>query len=107
MHLGNPEFGCELQAIDFAAFARACGGTGFTIDDPAQCGAILDQALSTPGPVIIEAIVDQLEPLLPPKIKSEEIEKFSEALKQGEPDREEIAANAVRLSNIATVRELI
>src|SRR5205085_9084543 len=24
--LGNPEFGCELQPIDFAAFARACGG---------------------------------------------------------------------------------
>jgi len=33
--LGNPEYGCELQPIDFAAFARACGGTGFTIDDPA------------------------------------------------------------------------
>ena len=26
--LGNPEYGCELQPIDFAAFARACGGTG-------------------------------------------------------------------------------
>ena len=26
--LGNPEYGCELQPIDFAAFARACGGNG-------------------------------------------------------------------------------
>ena len=34
--LGNPEFGCDLQPIDFAAFARACGGTGFTIEDPGQ-----------------------------------------------------------------------
>lgn len=107
MHLGNPEFNCELQSIDFAAFARACGGTGFTIDDPANCGAILDQALATPGPVVVEAIVDQLEPLVPPKIKSEEAEKLSEALKRGEPDQEEIAANIVRLSNITTVRELI
>ena len=49
--LGNPEYGCELQPIDFAAFARACGGTGFTIEDPASCGAILDQALAIPGPV--------------------------------------------------------
>src|SRR4029078_10257378 len=48
--LGNPEFGCDLQPIDFVAFARACGGNGFLIDDPAQCGAILDQALATPGP---------------------------------------------------------
>ena len=50
--LGNPEYGCELQPIDFAAFARACGAQGFTIEDPAQCGAILDQALETPGPVV-------------------------------------------------------
>jgi pyruvate dehydrogenase (quinone) len=42
--LGNPEYGCELQPIDFAGFARACGGTGFTIEDPASCGAILDEA---------------------------------------------------------------
>ncbi len=107
MHLGNPEFGCELQSIDFAAFARACGGTGFTIDDPANCGAILARALATPGPVVVDAIVDRLEPLVPPKIKSEEAEKLSEALKRGEPNREEIAANIVRLSNISTVRELL
>ncbi len=31
---GNPEFGCELQPIDFAKFAEACGGHGFTIEDP-------------------------------------------------------------------------
>src|SRR5262249_32144921 len=28
--LGNPEYGVELQPIDFAAFARACGATGVT-----------------------------------------------------------------------------
>src|SRR5882762_2098763 len=31
--LGNPEFACELQPIDFAAFARACGGIGMTLED--------------------------------------------------------------------------
>src|SRR3954454_6499442 len=39
--LGNPEYGCELAPIDFAVFARACGGAGFTIEDPANCGQIL------------------------------------------------------------------
>ena len=48
--LGNPEYGCDLQPIDFAAFARACGGAGFTIEDPAECGAVLDEALAAPGP---------------------------------------------------------
>ncbi|MDR9896988.1 thiamine pyrophosphate-dependent enzyme [Aetokthonos hydrillicola Thurmond2011] len=55
--LGNPEYACELQPMDYAAFARACGAMGFTIDDPAKCGDILDAALATPGPVIIVALV--------------------------------------------------
>jgi pyruvate dehydrogenase (quinone) len=65
--LGHPEYGCELQSIDFTAFARACGATGFTIEDPAACGAILDTALTTPGPVVVEAIVDSDELTTPPK----------------------------------------
>lgn len=97
MHEGNPEFGCELQSINFAAFAEACGGTGFTIDDPTNCSAILDVALATPGPVVVEAIVDSLEPLLPPKLMPEQANKLSEALKRDEPNHEEIAANIQRI----------
>src|SRR2546428_13953472 len=69
--LGNPEYGCELHPIDFAGFARACGGTGFTIDDPARCGAVLDEALATPGPVIIEAVGEPFGPPVPPEVKRE------------------------------------
>jgi pyruvate dehydrogenase (quinone) len=32
--LGNPEYGVELQPIDFAAFAQACGAAGFTPKTP-------------------------------------------------------------------------
>ena len=56
--LGNPEYGCELQPIDFVAVARACGGAGFRIEDPAECGAVLDEALAAPGPALVEAVVD-------------------------------------------------
>ena len=89
--LGNPEYGCDLQPIDFAAFARACGGTGFTIEDPAECGRILDQAFSTPGPVIVEAVVDPLVPAMPAKITLEQATKFAESLARGEPNRSKIA----------------
>jgi pyruvate dehydrogenase (quinone) len=58
--LGNPEFGCELSPINFAEFARACGGEGFTIEDPDECGEILDRALRTKGPAVIEAIIDPI-----------------------------------------------
>jgi len=35
--LGNPEYGCQLQPINFATFAQACGATGFTVEDPRDC----------------------------------------------------------------------
>ena len=101
--LGNPEYGVELEPIDFAAYARACGASGFTIDDPASCGRIVQEALQTPGPVIVEALVDPNEPPLPPKITRDQATKFAESLVRGQPDRMKIATTA--LSD--TVREVI
>jgi pyruvate dehydrogenase (quinone) len=101
--LGNPEYVCELQPIDFAAIARACGAHGFTIERPEDCGRILDEALSTPGPVVIEAVVDPNEPPMPPKIKAEQALHFAESLARGTPHRGKIALTT--LSD--KVRELI
>jgi pyruvate dehydrogenase (quinone) len=101
--LGNPEYGCELHPIDFAAFAQACGGTGYTIEDPAECGSILDRALATPGPVVVQAVVDPFEPPLPAKISLDQARKFAESLARGEPNRSKIAWTV--LSD--KVRELI
>ena len=89
--LGNPEYACDLHPIDFAGFARAVGAHGFTIENPKDCGAILDQALATPGPVVIEAVVDQLTPPMPAKATPEQALKFAEALARGEKDRFKIA----------------
>lgn len=89
--LGNPEYGCDLNPIDFVGFARACGGTGFRIEDPKDCGRILDEALRTKGPVIVEAVVDPHEPPMPPKVKAEQAEKLAKALAKGTPNRKEIA----------------
>ncbi len=101
--LGNPEYACDLSPIDFAGFARACGGTGFTIEDPAECGAILDQALRTEGPVLIEALVDPNEPPMPPKATLEQGMKLAEALLKGTPNRKKIALTIAS----DTVRELV
>ncbi len=101
--LGNPEFGVDLQPIDFAAFARACGGNGFTIREPRDCGHILDEALSTPGPVIVEALVDPDEPPLPANITVEQAAKFVESLVRGEPKGTKIAMTVLK----DKVRELV
>jgi len=89
--LGNPEYGVDLHPIDFAAFARACGGTGFTVEDPKRCGSILDEALKIDGPVVIEAIVDPFTAPMPAKVKIEQAVKFAESLARGEPNRGKIA----------------
>jgi len=101
--LGNPEYGCELQPIDFAAFARACGATGFSVEDPQQVGGVLDQAFATPGPVIVEAAVDPFEPPMPPKISVDQAAKFAESLAKGQPNRSKIALTVLA----DKVRELV
>lgn len=101
--LGNPEYGVELEPINFTAVARACGGHGFTIDDPANCGAILDEALATPGPVVIEAVVDPFEPPLPAKITPDQALNFAKSLARGQPDRERIISTILE----DQVREII
>jgi pyruvate dehydrogenase (quinone) len=101
--LGNPEYGVELQPIDFALVAQACGATGFTVDDPAQCGAVLDRALATPGPVVVQALVDPHEPPLPAKITLEQATKFAKSLVRGEPNRDRIALTVLG----DRVRELV
>ena len=63
--LGNPEYGCELHPIDFAAFARAVGAKGYTIDDPKQCGGHPQGGPGGQRAVVIEAVVDPNEPPMP------------------------------------------
>jgi pyruvate dehydrogenase (quinone) len=84
---GNPQFGVELQPIDFAGFARTCGAAGFTIDHPQEAESTLRQALAHPGPAVIEAVVDPNEPPLPGNITAEQALHFAEALEKGEKDR--------------------
>jgi pyruvate dehydrogenase (quinone)/pyruvate oxidase len=89
--LGNPEFGVELEPIDHVKFAEACGANGLCIEDPAECRRVLEQALNTPGPVVVEAVVDANEPPMPPKITRDQAVKFAESLVRGEPSRDKIA----------------
>jgi pyruvate dehydrogenase (quinone) len=89
--LGNPEYECDLNPIDFCKVAEACGAAGFRIEDPATCGSILERALAHRGPALIEAVVDPHEPPMPPKVTLEQAEKLAKALAKGSPNRKEIA----------------
>lgn len=92
MFLGNPQFACELQPIDFALAAEAMGGIGYSVSRPEEVGAVIDEAFATEGPVVIEAVVDPYEPMMPPKMPPDYAENFRKAL-GNTPGQEEIRKN--------------
>jgi pyruvate dehydrogenase (quinone) len=100
---GNPEYQCDLLPIDFVALAQAVGAHGVRIDDPRTAGAKFDEALAIPGPVIIEAVVDQFTAMLPAKITADQAAKFSQALAKEQPGRLKIALTAAK----DTVRQIV
>jgi pyruvate dehydrogenase (quinone) len=101
--LGNPEYGCELEPIDFCRVAEGCGINTVSIDDPARCAEQLREALATPGPCLIEAVVDPYEPPMPPKIEVKQAMHMAEALAKGTPHA---MKTALTLAS-DTVRELV
>ncbi|MGY3443623.1 MULTISPECIES: thiamine pyrophosphate-dependent enzyme [unclassified Bradyrhizobium] len=101
--LGNPEYVCDLQPIDFVAVARGFGLNAFGVDDPKRCGEVLHQALNTRGPVLVEATVDPHEPPMPPKASMSQLKNLAESLVRGTPAGGKIALTVA--SDV--VREII
>lgn len=92
---GNPEYGVELQPIDFAKVAEGFGMLGVAVDNPKDVPAALRRALEHPGPALVEAVVDPNEPPLPPMITRKQAEHFAESLLKGQPERMKIAETAL------------
>jgi pyruvate dehydrogenase (quinone) len=100
---GNPEFGVDLQPIDFAAYAKACGAGGFTVDEPANVDSVLREAFAHPGPALVQAVVDANEPALPGHITMTQAFHFAEALVRGEKYRIPIIRDVIKQAIRETV----
>src|SRR5947209_15634789 len=92
----NPEFGVELEPIDFAKVAEACGAAGFTIENPADCEETLRRALAHDGPAVVQAVVDANEPPMPGKINTKQALHFAEAIARGTKDGDDIIKNVLK-----------
>ncbi|WP_309086618.1 thiamine pyrophosphate-dependent enzyme [Chelativorans sp.] len=92
MFLGNPQFACELQPIDFALAAQAMGGIGYSVSRADEVEGVLDAAFAAVGPVVIEAVVDPYEPMMPPIMPPDYARNFRKALPET-PGRESIEEN--------------
>jgi thiamine pyrophosphate-dependent acetolactate synthase large subunit-like protein len=91
---GFPQFGVELQPIDFVRVAEGFGVRGYHLEDPMDARDVLADALAHDGPALVEALVDPNEPPMPPVFTREEALNFAKALASGEPQRLDIAVTA-------------
>jgi pyruvate dehydrogenase (quinone)/pyruvate oxidase len=89
--IGNPEYGVDFAPVDFVKIAEGCGATAFHIERSAECEDTLRQALATPGPVVVECVVDANEPPMPPKITTDQAKALAQALLRGEEHRRRIS----------------
>ncbi len=94
--LGNPEYGVELQPIDFVRFAEACGGVGFRCEKPEEVRPALEMAFKSNKPALVEAVVDPFEPPMPAQATPKQALHLAESLVRGEPHAGKIATTIFR-----------
>ncbi len=73
---GLPEHSIDLLNPDFVAFAHACGGVGFRVEEPAEISVALEKAFASAKPSLLDVRVDPKELIIPPRITLEQAANF-------------------------------
>ena len=74
---GILDFATELHNPDFAKMAEAAGVLGLRANEPEQVRPMLAEALSHPGPALVEVVVNRQELVVPPSVKLDQVMGFS------------------------------
>ncbi|MGF1338993.1 thiamine pyrophosphate-dependent enzyme [Streptomyces flavovirens] len=99
--LGNPQMGCELHPVDFAAVARACGLKAFRIDAPAEAAGVFAEAMAFDGPCLVEAVTDPDEAPFGESLQPAHAAHLAEAFGKGEPAARDMARNLLQEKRVA------
>jgi pyruvate dehydrogenase (quinone) len=74
---GIVTYATDLDNPSFAALANSIGIQGVRVEQPDDIEAALRNAFATPGPALIEVMVNRLELSMPPHISLEQMKGFS------------------------------
>lgn len=74
---GFLNFGTDFKNPNFAAMAEAVGIRGIRIEDAADVGQGIADALAHDGPVLVDVVVNRQELAVPPKITAEMAKGFT------------------------------
>jgi pyruvate oxidase len=76
---GNPEFETDLHNPDYDAFAKICGGEGYTVRNISELTAVVPKAFFSPKPCIINVYVNPEELTYPPHVEFNEAFNYIKA----------------------------
>ncbi len=74
---GFLDYAVDLENPNFAAMAEGAGIRGIRIEDPGDVERGIGDALSHGGPVLVDAVVNRQELVMPPKITAEMAKGFT------------------------------
>jgi pyruvate dehydrogenase (quinone)/pyruvate oxidase len=97
MVLGYPEYGVRFsRSSHFAPWAEACGARAWEVSRVADLEAVVKEALTVPGPALVDVQVNPDEPPLPAKVSYEQAKEFALAFLRGQPHKATIASTLLR-----------
>ncbi|WP_430786228.1 pyruvate oxidase [Virgibacillus flavescens] len=76
---GNLNYQTNLGAVNFAEFARACGGEGYRIEKQENMETTMKQAFMSDKPAIIDVVIEDMAPL-PGQITYDQAVSYGEYL---------------------------
>jgi pyruvate dehydrogenase (quinone) len=80
MEAGFPPYGTKFKNPNFAEMVETLGITGFRLEQAADVRSTVETFLNTPGPALLDAVVDPNALALPPHATFGEAENFSLSL---------------------------
>ncbi|MFC5724661.1 pyruvate dehydrogenase [Streptomyces gamaensis] len=74
---GLPDHATDHARVDFSAIATACGIRATRVEQPSEVGRALAEALSRPGPELVEVITDPNALSIPPRVTGDMVRGFA------------------------------
>jgi pyruvate dehydrogenase (quinone) len=76
---GIPDFETDHAPVDYAAIAKAAGIHALRVEQPEDVRSALHDALSHPGPALVDLVTDPNAMSIPPHITGEQVKGFAVA----------------------------
>jgi pyruvate dehydrogenase (quinone) len=95
---GEPKFEGSQDIPDFkyALYAESLGLAGVRIERKEDVPAMLDRALGSDRPCVIEAVVDPQFPMMPPHVTLKEATSYAKSVLKGDPDAGQMIKETVK-----------